>query len=319
MEIRPENKMKLTNHKVFLPGNDAVYQKWREEKLAGCANGGTHNKVRLRNLSQPGESAISAMVSGCLKYNMVIYELENNDSTADDESQLKLRADLKNFCTKLGLYDVETNRSQGDDGVVAIRVDNSGIGAGYIPYTNKPLSWHTDGYYNAADTRIYAMVLHCARDASEGGVNELLDPEIAYIRLRDENPALIAALIHEEAMTIPENTDERSSYRAVSIGPVFFLDEITGALNMRYTARTRNIVWRDDSDTDKARAALSELLNNDPLIVRHKLKPGQGIICNNVLHNRTGFKDGEDAAENIAGRLLYRIRYKQRVSPIGEC
>ena len=306
--------MKLTNHAVFLPGNDAVYQKWREEKLGNYASGVDGNKVKLRNLSQPGESAISAVISGCAKYNMVIYELENGDSSDGDDDQKKLRTDLKKFCAVLGLRDAETNRSQGDDGVVAIKVDNKGIGAGYIPYSNKPLSWHTDGYYNAANDRIHAMVLHCVRDASEGGVNELFDPEIVYIRLRDENPAFIAAFMDEKAMIVPENTDERSAYRPASIGPVFFLDDNSGALNMRYTARTRNIVWRDDKDTDMARATLSELLSDDRFVVRHKLKPGQGVISNNVLHNRTGFKDGEGAEVNIAGRLLYRIRYKQRVS-----
>ena len=27
----------------------------------------------------------------------------------------------------------------------------------------------------------------------------------------------------------------------------------------------------------------------DPLIIRYRLAAGEGVICNNVLHNRTGF------------------------------
>jgi len=40
------------------------------------------------------------------------------------------------------------------------------------------------------------------------------------------------------------------------------------------------------------------------------LAPGQGLICNNVLHNRTGFTDDMD--KGIA-RLVYRARYYDRI------
>ncbi|HFC04992.1 MAG TPA: taurine catabolism dioxygenase TauD, partial [Rhizobiales bacterium] len=148
-------------------------------------------------------------------------------------------------------------------------------------------------------------------DASKGGESELLDPEIAYIRLRDENPDFIAAMMHPKAMIIPANNDPRSDFRPDSIGPVFETDPVSGHLNMRYTARSRNIIWRDDPVTTQARSFLTAVLQNDPLIVRHKLKSGQGIISNNVLHNRTGFID---ASDDSSSRLLYRIRYKERVS-----
>jgi len=35
-----------------------------------------------------------------------------------------------------------------------------------------------------------------------------------------------------------------------------------------------------------------------------KLRPGMGLICNNVLHTRSGFSDRPDHR-----RLLYRARY----------
>ena len=38
------------------------------------------------------------------------------------------------------------------------------------------------------------MLLHCVRDAAEGGVNRFLDHDIAYILLRDAIPTFIAAL-----------------------------------------------------------------------------------------------------------------------------
>ena len=84
----------------------------------------------------------------------------------------------------------------------------SQAGNQYIPYTNKALSWHTDGYYNVLDKQIFGIIMHCVRPAAEGGVNSLLNPENVYIALRDENPAYIEALMHPEAMTIPDNIEK---------------------------------------------------------------------------------------------------------------
>jgi hypothetical protein len=40
------------------------------------------------------------------------------------------------------------------------------------------------------------------------------------------------------------------------------------------------------------------------------LQAGEGLLCNNVLHNRTAFKDSDDPTQT---RLLYRGRYFDRV------
>jgi len=55
--------------------------------------------------------------------------------------------------------------------------------------------------------------------------------------------------------------------------------------------------------------ALEKVLESDPLVIRYKLRPGEGIICNNILHNRTGFTESADGN----GRLLYRVRFHDRV------
>ena len=151
----------------------------------------------------------------------------------------------------------------------------------------------------------------------EGGENALLDPEIAYIRMRDENPDFIAAFMHDEAMTIPTNVERNGKVRAESVGPVFSVSPQTATLQMRYTARGRNILWRDTPATLAAVKFLSGLLaDGDPLIFRHKLVPGQGLICNNVLHNRTGFKSAPERMVE-SERLIYRVRYLDRIS--GAC
>jgi hypothetical protein len=62
--------------------------------------------------------------------------------------------------------------------------------------------------------------------------------------------------------------------------------------------------------TRAAREFLGVLLaEGDGPVFRYRLQPGEGLISNNVLHNRTAFKDGEGR-----GRLLYRARFFDRIS-----
>ena len=120
------------------------------------------------------------------------------------------------------------------------------------------------------------------------------------------------AMKHRQATTISENREPNGKVRSVSIGPVFASNAEPGHLEMRYTARTRSIVWRDDAVTAQAVAFLDSVLGGDePYIQTTKMQAGEGILCNNSLHNRTGFdpKLAEDS-----GRLVYRMRIHNRVS-----
>ena len=227
---------------------------------------------------------------------------------------IRIRPMLRMLGAALGLRHVEDHRSAEADGIVAIEIASEGGRAGYIPYTNRTISWHTDGYYNfhGASNCVQAMLLHCVRPAMQGGANSLLDHEIVYLLLRDENPEYIKALMRPDAMTIPANTESGSETRGAQSGPVFAVDELTGALHMRYTARTRSIEWRQDRATREAVAFLEALLSGDsPYVFRHRLSAGQGLLCNNVLHNRSAFEDGAAADQK---RLIYRARYYDRIA-----
>lgn len=293
-------------------GDGATYAAWRERKLAEYPKRAADLVVEVDRLGTLSDSEKARAVDLCRRANMAVYAPRAGAPEADDaETRCAVRALAASF----GLGLVEDHRSAETDGLVAIEVTDKPSKRGFIPYSTKPISWHTDGYYNAPGQDILAMLLHCARAASEGGVNALLDPEIAYIRLRDRNPAMVAAMMHPEAMTIPEALEEDGSVRPTSTGPVFFIDGETQSLAMRYTARGRNIAWRDDADTAAAVAELDRLLRHEeePLILEHRLSPGQGVVCNNVLHTRTGFANGEQGP----GRLLYRARYRRRVAGSG--
>ncbi|MCB1639680.1 MAG: taurine catabolism dioxygenase TauD, partial [Thiothrix sp.] len=83
-----------------------------------------------------------------------------------------------------------------------------------------------------------------------------------------------------------------------------------GSLHMRYSARQKNIHWRTDPATQAATALLLALWEQDsPWKLRHCLQAGEGVLCNNVLHCRTGFVDHDQAQQR---RLLYRGRYTDR-------
>jgi hypothetical protein len=146
------------------------------------------------------------------------------------------------------------------------------------------------------------------RPARAGGENALLDPELAYLALRDASPSHIRALMQPDAMTIPAREDETGVARAAQAGPVFSVDA-DGRLHLRYTARTRSIVWKDDPPTRAAVAALEALLATSPWVQRVRLDAGMGLVGHNVLHDRSGFVD-----DPAAPRLLYRARFVDRIA-----
>lgn len=211
---------------------------------------------------------------------------------------------------QLGLAHLDSHWLTDADDISPISVrgaEERGERRDFIPYTDKPIKWHTDGYYNAPERTVRALLLHCVESAETGGENQLLDHEIAYILLRDENPDHIRALSQPDAMTIPARLENGVVARAEQSGPVFSVDA-QGFLHMRYTARSVNIVWCDAAAA--AVAALTRILAQPtPWTLHGRLEPGMGLVSNNVLHDRGGFT--ETPARR---RLLYRARYYERVA-----
>ncbi len=288
--------------------SDAAYQDWRKTKLKQASELLEKSElVPIGDLSAITPAEHDELSRRCEISNAVFYRDMQKNKAPEVVSEK-----LRHFAQYLGLRIAEKHRSAGKDGIVSLQVSDSSSQKGYIPYSQKPMNWHTDGYYNAPDDKIRAMVLHCVRAADTGGVNQIYDPEIAYIRLRDKNPEFIAALMHPSAMTIPENREPNGKVRPASIGSVFEVNPQNGHLEMRYTARTRSIEWRDDATTHAAVAFLQSVLNSDdPYIQTIKMQDGDGLLCNNSLHNRTGF---DANSENASTRLLMRVRFHNRVS-----
>jgi hypothetical protein len=281
----------------------AAYQRWRQHKLDTAPRRIEDIIAEIgdpRRLT-PDERARLLELNAIA--NMAIY-ISKTGRDPDKEIPRRLGQ-------QLGLRTLDGHWLTDDDAISPISVrgaEERGERREYIPYTDKPIKWHTDGYYNPPERTVRGLLLHCVESAAGGGENQLLDPEIAYLLLRDENPEYIRALSAPDAMTIPPRMDEEGIARAEQPGPVFSVDA-HGFLHMRYTARTVSIAWKDDAATQAARMALEHVLATPtPWTFRARLEPGMGLVCNNVLHDRAGFAETPERR-----RLLYRARYYERV------
>jgi alpha-ketoglutarate-dependent taurine dioxygenase len=280
--------------------NASSYREWRAAKLANAAGSIDELIVEINSLTALDDSSKARILASCGRSNMAIYMCRDEPATS---------ASICALAAQFGLLRLDHHLCANENGVAELTLAADGPRTGYVPYSNRSLSWHTDGYYNENACQIRAVVLHCAQDAADGGESAILDPEIAYIRMRDADPRFIDAFEHPECMTIPANVGAQGEIRPAASGPVFSYDPASKAVFMRYSARRKNIRWRDDALTHAARFFLTDLLADETgPALRHRLQPGQGLISNNVLHNRTAFTDSATHK-----RLLYRARFFDRV------
>ena len=171
----------------------------------------------------------------------------------------------------------------------------------YIPYTDKSLNWHTDGYYDKKS--IFSWLLHCVHPAMHGGENYLLDHELAlreYVLRYDD----INNLMSEDALTIPESKDTSRSEISTYI---FSIKNQYKKLHMRFSMRKDNI--GTSPKAGHAVTKLKEIIEKDcaKYSLTYKLQKNEGIITNNILHGRKAFKDDK------VKRKLLRIRSYERL------
>ena len=298
------------NIHLNLQDND-IYQNWRDKKLNDYPTSVENLIVKIDKPGHPNKREIMRIRQICNRANMVIYE--------GPEKILEDKRIALNMGHSIGLSDIERSLTTERDGVSELSVSLSGAKSNYIPYSNNPLGWHTDGCYNDLKHPINGFLLHCVRAAENGGENYLLDPDIAYILLREENPEFIDGLTLPDTLTIPSNVESGIIKREKRVGPALSFHSINGStcdfsLHFRYTSRKSHVIWKEDTRTIGALDFLRKILESEnPYIFRIKLKSGSGLIGNNILHNRTKFKDSE---HKISKRLIYRIYYRDRVTRI---
>lgn len=300
----PQPNLGVASSPFNLDNND-LYQRWRDQKLQGYPTTLGELLVEINDPRTLTDSEFAALQQRCRKTNMALYASKTG---TDPDPEIPL-----SMGRRFGLQSINKNWLADDTGLTSLTVRNEGVRRNYIPYTNRAINWHTDGYYNAANRQIHALNLHVVMQAASGGENQLMDHEIAYILLREKNPDYIRALMAPKAMTIPARIDEGGTVaRPEEPGPVFVIMP-SGDLHMRYTIRVNNVMWADDPLSREALAYLQEILNTpSPYIYRGRLESGMGLVSNNVLHDRAAFTD--DATHK---RHYYRARYFDRLSGTG--
>ncbi|MDH5259507.1 MAG: TauD/TfdA family dioxygenase [Gammaproteobacteria bacterium] len=328
LNTNPEPNTVLLNDKDFAKSpfslcegkESGAYRAWREEKLANFPD---LSEIIVdvgdgAALTLAESKKIRSLLKRC---GMAIFRGSSPMAGSGDETHGRdvVAGVSKHYCLK----NPDKNPYADEDALTPLHVaaGKARIEDGrklYIPYTDKAINWHTDGYYNPPERTIRTMLLYCVRPAKSGGKNMLFDPEIAYLLMRDADIEMVRALAHPQAMTIPANEIDEAVTRDDVTGPVFSIDRQDGSLRMRYTARKKNVIWRDDADTARALKFLGNMLSeenekNNKFMFEYGLKAGEGLICNNVLHARTAFVDGDQENEK---RFILRGRYKQRIAQI---
>ncbi|MDH5655664.1 MAG: TauD/TfdA family dioxygenase [Spirochaetia bacterium] len=293
------------NRSPFLPENTEMYKNWRDEKLKDYPQTIGELFVEINDPRKLTDGEFEQIQKLCKKTNMALYA---GKTGTDPDPEIPLSMGRRFGLTGLNdnwLADKET-------GLTSLTVREDGIRKDYIPYTNRAINWHTDGYYNTAHKQIHALNLHVVHQAASGGENALMDHEIAYILLREKNPEYISALMGSGVMTIPARIEDGKIARREEAGPVFSVTD-SGDLHMRYTIRVNNVIWTNDPVAQEALKYLQEILyGKSPYIYKGRLEPGMGLVSNNVIHDRAAFKD--DATHK---RHYYRARYFDRLAGTG--
>ena len=269
--------------------------RWCDARREAYATGGPGRWIDIGDPYRLRRAEREAIAGECARFNLALYRFAQGRSNPDA---------LSAFASAMGLHRRDLTLGANHRGIASVRVTPVHGAAEMIPFTSRALNWHTDGYYNPPEQIVRTVVMHCASPAASGGETTLLDPDLVYASIYERDPTLVHALAHPRAMTIPAHESDGAPIRPARAGPVFRFLGTPACLHMRYTMRTRSIQWRSTPETARAVAALEATIAGlSAHHVQARFEAGEGVICNNVLHRRSSFVDGEQSR-----RVLLRIR-----------
>lgn len=275
---------------MIFTAKSAEFLRWAEEKEKNIPQNSDGILVNIHDINNVKTSEIAKIKETIYKYNSCIYS---------SKIALKSNTNLLKFVELVGMRTYDCNNIDSNEISTITPLQNSKIN--YIPYTDKLLNWHTDGYYDKKS--IFSWLLHCINPATQGGENYLLDHELVlreYLLRNDD----INNLMAEDALTIPASKDtsrpEISTY-------IFSFKNKYRRLHMRFSMRKDNI--GTSAKASPAIIKLKEIIENDcaKYSLTYKLQKNEGIITNNILHGRKAFKDDK------VKRKLLRIRSYERL------
>tara|TARA_B100001564_G_scaffold351542_1_gene357556 strand:+ start:79 stop:927 length:849 start_codon:yes stop_codon:yes gene_type:complete len=270
------------------------YKRWKEKKLESFTKNLDDLTVQINSPNAISKHEKFRVINLLTNHNIVFFHIDKIVNTD--------KLSIKNFADQIGLGNYELDSQSDNDGLTEIKdTQDKDKLSEYVPYTNKELNWHTDGYYTDQNNSVLAWMLFCKVAAENGGTNKYLDHEIAYILFNDKSDKL-KDLMQHDACCIPTNilTNRKEVYN-----PVFmFRDE---KLQMKFTMREKNIIWNKKS-VQAINILKSIIMESSDYHIIKKLEPGNGVVTNNVIHMRTAFTNSKNK-----NRLLYRLRSKKRV------
>ena len=275
---------------MIFTAKSAEFLRWAEEKEKNIPQNSDGILVNIHDINNVKTSEIAKIKETIYKYNSCIYS---------SKIALKSNTNLLKFVELVGMRTYDCNNIESNEISTITPLQNSKIN--YIPYTDKPLNWHTDGYYDRKS--IFSWLLHCVNPATQGGENYLLDHELVlreYLLRNDD----INNLMAEDALTIPESKytsrSEISTY-------IFSFKNKYRRLHMRFSMRKDNI--GTSAKASPAIIKLREIIEGNcaKYSLTYKLQKNEGIITNNILHGRKAFKDDK------VKRKLLRIRSYERL------
>ncbi len=275
---------------MIFTAKSAEFLRWAEEKERNIPHNIDGIIVNIHDINNVKISEIAKIKETINKCNSCIYS---------SKIALKSNTNLLKFVESVGMRTYDRNNIESNEISTITPLESNKIN--YIPYTDKSLNWHTDGYYDKKS--IFSWLLHCVHPAKHGGENYLLDHELAlreYVLRYDD----VNNLMSEDALTIPESKDTSRSEISTYI---FSIKNQYKKLHMRFSMRKDNI--GTSPKAGDAVTKLKEIIENDcaKYSLTYKLQKNEGIITNNILHGRRAFKDDK------VKRKLLRIRSYERL------
>ena len=187
--------------------------------------------VKIHDINHATLAEISNIKDIIKRFNCCIYQ---------SRVGLNAQADLMNFAQSIGMETYDTNNIHNSPISLIMSLETKNT-LNYIPYTNKKLNWHTDGYYD--EKPIFSWLLHCEEPAYSGGENYLLDHELAireYI-IKYDNLESLSSL---DAFTIPGNTHAN---RGETKGYICDNDNEYKKFHMKFSMREKNMKLNEQS------------------------------------------------------------------------
>ena len=275
---------------MIFTAKSAEFLRWAEEKEKNIPHNVNEILVNIHDINNVKISEISKIKKTINRYNSCIYS---------SKVALKINTNLLKFVESVGMRTYDCNNIESNEISTITPLQNNKIY--FIPYTDKSLNWHTDGYYDKKS--IFSWLLHCVNPATQGGENYLLDHELAlreYVLRNDDVNNLMA----EDALTIPES---KNTSRSEISTYIFSFKNQYKKLHMRFSMRKDNIGTSPKASSSIRK--LREIIENDcaKYSLTYKLQRNEGIITNNILHGRKAFKDDK------VKRKLLRIRSYERL------